>query len=148
MNATNPTPPLGGTARTGAEVRHAAEAVLADDAKKEEVLATALAAAAGQAEARDFLMRRFSQSGFVGLGEEASTAEKVATGCRLELVAGSARTWWLQAGTEEWQLENPTDEIQAFVRAAFSSPGQALVLRHRGDVITELEVRKASSSNP
>lgn len=118
MTASNTTPPGAGAAHTGAAVRCVFKAKLA-------------AASAGAAAS----------------SVQPDTVEKVATGYRLELVAGSATSLWLRAGTEEWQLDNPTDAIQAFVQA-FCHPGQELVFRHRSDVITELEVRKASSSNP
>ena len=125
MTASNPTPPPGGTARTGREVR--------------DVFVTALADAWKEAEARGVAPSP---------GETPATAEKVAAAFRLELVAGSVGSLWLRAGTEEWRLDNPPDATQAFVRAALCYPGQVLAFRHRGDVITELEVREASSSNP
>jgi hypothetical protein len=147
MNTTLPGP---GEARTGEAVRRVFEATLADDTKKTEfldALADALAAAAGEAELREALLRLIPESRLPrDMGEEA--AEKVATGYRLELVAGNARSLWLGAETEEWQLENPTDAIQAFVQAAFCCPGQELVIRHRSDASIELIVRKASSSHP
>jgi hypothetical protein len=81
--------------------------------------------------------------------------EKAATAYRLELVAGSARTLWLRAGTEEWHLDNPTDDVQASVQAAFCNPKcLEVVFRYRSDVIVELAVRskkessEASRSNP
>ena len=67
---------------------------------------------------------------------------------RLELVAGSARTLWLRAGTEEWYLDNPSDDVQASVLAAFCYPKQLQVaFSCRSDVIVKLVVRSKGESN-
>jgi hypothetical protein len=125
MTASNPTPPPGGTARTGWEVRKVFDAALADAWKEAEARGVALSP-----------------------GETPATVEKVAAAFRLELVAGSAGSLWLRAGTEEWRLDNPPDATQAFVRAAFCCPGKVLAFRHQGDVITELVLQGTNLRRP
>jgi hypothetical protein len=124
VSPSNTTPPGAGTARTGAAVRDVFETALAAAGKAEvgHASATTLAAA---------------------LRGKAATAEKVAAAYQLELVAGSARSLWLRAGTEEWaHLDNPTDAIQASVQAAFCNPECLQVaFRYRSDVIVELVVQ-------